>query len=309
MAQRNIAPGRDANRRTLAARLAGTGVSEHPATHPGQSGDHLRFRSVWISDLHLGTTDCRAGELLDFLRLVRSEYLYLVGNVIDGLRLRRRWHWPQAHNDVVQKILRLARKGTKVVFIPGRHDEFGRNFVRMSFGGIDIRSDALHVTADGRRLFVARGDLYDHPAQRARLLRAVEGRMDELFRRLGRWGGALNDFVRVAGGTPSAYRELQSSQAAARLMEFEHGMAAEARRRGVDGVVCGYTRRPGIRDIDGTLYCNDGDWVESLTALVETEAGELRLLRWRDVASTEPAAPPRPVDARQERMLAHTHSK
>ena len=118
----------------------------------------LRFRTIWISDLHLGTAGCQARLLLEFLRHTESEYLYLVGDIIDGWQLRRRWYWPQVHNDVVQKILRKARKGTSVIFIPGNHDEFGRHFLKLSFGGIEVREEVVHVTADGRTLLALSSD-------------------------------------------------------------------------------------------------------------------------------------------------------
>jgi UDP-2,3-diacylglucosamine pyrophosphatase LpxH len=243
----------------------------------------LRFRTIWISDVHLGASACRANHLLDFLRLTQSDQLYLVGNIVDGPQLRRRWHWPREHNDVVQKILRKARKGTKVVFIPGRHDEFGHKFERFSFGGIEVCSEVVHVTADGRRLLVVGGDRYDHAAQHTRIRALMEGRLNRLARRVRRWLDALSDIAASPRTYGERHRELAAQRTASRIAEFERGVTAEARRRGVDGVVCGHSQNAAIRDIDGVLYCNDGDWVESLTALVEDRSGRLRILRWREV--------------------------
>ena len=151
----------------------------------------VRFRTIWISDLHLGTAGCQARLLLEFLRHTESEYLYLVGDIVDGWQLRRRWYWPQTHNDVVQKILRKARKGTSVIFIPGNHDEFGRHFLKLSFGGIEVREEAVHVTADGRRLLVVHGDLFDGVVQCARWLALLGDELHNFVLHLNRWLNAV----------------------------------------------------------------------------------------------------------------------
>ncbi|MES2100295.1 MAG: metallophosphoesterase [Pseudomonadota bacterium] len=145
------------------------------ASRPGDDADesppgHLRVRTVWISDLHLGTPGCQAGALLAFLKHVECETLYLVGDIIDGWQLRRAWYWPQVHNDVVQKLLRKARKGTRVIFVPGNHDEFARKYVQHNFGGIEVVDEWIHETADGRRLWVIHGDLFDGVIQCAKWL-------------------------------------------------------------------------------------------------------------------------------------------
>ena len=138
--------------------------------HPNDGGERPRFRAVFISDLHLGTAGCQASALLEFLKHHPSQTLYLVGDIIDGWQLRRKWFWPQAHNDVVQKLLRRARKGCRVVFVPGNHDEFARRYVEHNFGGVDVVDDWIHETADGRKLWVVHGDLFDGVIQCARWL-------------------------------------------------------------------------------------------------------------------------------------------
>jgi UDP-2,3-diacylglucosamine pyrophosphatase LpxH len=263
----------------------------------------LRFRSIWISDLHLGTAGCQARHLLDFLRCTDSTHLYLVGDIVDGWQLRRRWYWPQTHNDVVQKVLRKARKGTHVVYVPGNHDEFGRHFLKLSFGGIEVCAEAVHVTADGRRLLVMHGDLFDAVVQQVRWLAIVGDHLHAAILHLNRWVNATRARLGFPYWSLAQYLKLKVKDAVSYITEFERAVAAEAQRRGVDGVVCGHIHRAEIRDIDGILYCNDGDWVESLTALVETEEGELRIIRWADVA--EPA---RAIVAREtclENALAH----
>ena len=238
-------------------------------------------RTIWLSDLHLGTPGCRADYLLDFLRAHRAEALYLVGDILDGWRLRRQWYWPQSHNDVVQKILRAARKGTRVVYIPGNHDAVSRQFVGLSFGGIEVVDEAIHVTARGQRLWVTHGDLFDAVMQHAGWAAHLGSWLYELLLKLNRWTNAVRLRVGLPYWSMSQYVKHRVKDAVNFISQFEQVMAAEARRRGCDGVICGHIHKAEIRDIDGVLYCNDGDWVESLTALVETREGDLEIVHWR----------------------------
>lgn len=251
---------------------------------------HRRYRAVFVSDVHLGTAGCQAKALLDFLKHHPSEQLYLVGDIIDGWQLRRRWFWPQAHNDVVQKLLRRARKGCRVVFIPGNHDEFARAFVGHQFGGIEVHADTVHTTADGRRLWVTHGDYFDAVIQRAKWLAYTGDYAYEFTLRMNRH---LNNF-RARLGLPywslSAYLKHKVKMALNYVTDFEKAVAQEARQRGHDGVVCGHIHRAEMRTIDGTLYCNDGDWVESRTALVEHMDGHLELVQWGDTPAKPAAA-------------------
>ncbi|WP_232540064.1 UDP-2,3-diacylglucosamine diphosphatase [Azohydromonas aeria] len=263
------------------------------------SGPHdaapLKVRTVWISDLHLGTPGCRADALLDFLRSVECETLYLVGDVIDGWQLRRAWYWPQSHNDVVQKLL---RKGTRVVFVPGNHDEFARRYIEHEFGGIEVVEDAIHVTADGRRLWITHGDLFDGVIQCAKWLAYVGDNLYEFTLRLNRHFNRLRARLGLPYWSLSKYLKLKVKRAVSYVSDFEHAVAQEARKRGVDGVVCGHIHHAEIRDIDGLLYCNDGDWVESMTALVEHFDGVLSIVEWGQSATPWlPQAPPQPAQA------------
>ncbi|HVO87656.1 MAG TPA: UDP-2,3-diacylglucosamine diphosphatase [Casimicrobiaceae bacterium] len=254
--------------------------------HPDEEREGaIRFRTIFISDLHLGTPGCQSRLLLDFLRHTESDHLYLVGDIVDGWQLRRRWYWPQAHNDIVQKVLRKARKGTRVTFIAGNHDEFARHFLNLSFGGIDIRDEAVHVLADGRRLLVLHGDLFDGVVQCARWLAFLGDQLHVLVLQLNRWLNAVRARLGFPYWSLALYLKHRVKNAVSYITDFEHAVAHEARKRGVDGVVCGHIHKAEIRDIEGILYCNDGDWVESLTALVETKSGELRIVDWRDIAS------------------------
>ena len=241
-----------------------------------------RVRTVWISDLHLGTPGCQARALLDFLRSVDCDTLYLVGDIIDGWQLRRQWYWPQAHNDVVQKLLRKARKGTKVVFVPGNHDEFARKYLGHNFGGVDVVDDAIHVTADGRTLWVTHGDYFDGVIQCAKWLAHVGDWAYELTLRFNRHLNTWRARLGLPYWSLSRYLKLKVKRAVSYVSDFEVAVAREARERGVHGVVCGHIHHAEMRTIDGVLYCNDGDWVESLTALVEHPDGRLEILDWSD---------------------------
>lgn len=242
------------------------------------TGPALRVRTVFISDLHLGTPGCQAEALLDFLREVDCQTLYLVGDIIDGWQLRRSWYWPQAHNDVVQKLLRKARKGTRVVFVPGNHDEFARRYVSHNFGGIDVVEDCVHDTADGRRLWVTHGDHFDGVIQCARWLAHVGDAAYEITLKVNRHLNRLRGRLGLPYWSLSRYLKLKVKRAVSYVSDFEQAVAREARKRGADGVVCGHIHHAEIRSIDGLLYCNDGDWVESLTALVEHFDGRLEIL-------------------------------
>lgn len=241
------------------------------------------YRTVFISDLHLGTPGCQATALLDFIKSSPSEHLYLVGDIVDGWQLRRRWFWPPLHNDVVQKLLRRARKGCRIVYVPGNHDEFARHFFGHQFGGIEVADDAVHVTADGKRLWVTHGDRFDGVIQCAKWLAYLGDNLYELTLTLNRH---LNHW-RARLGLPywslSAYLKLRVKKAVMYVNDFEEALANETRRRGLDGVVCGHIHHAEIRDIGGVLYCNDGDWVESCSALVEHFDGRLELVHWASV--------------------------
>jgi UDP-2,3-diacylglucosamine pyrophosphatase LpxH len=253
----------------------------HPEFMDGHDDDgvvKLRVRTVWISDLHLGTPGCQAKALLDFLRDVQCDTLYLVGDIIDGWQLRRTWYWPQAHNDVVQKLLRKARKGTRVVFVPGNHDEFARRYVTHTFGGIEVVDDCMHVTADGRRLWVTHGDLFDGVIQCAKWLAYVGDAAYEFTLKVNRWFNRARARLGLPYWSLSKYLKHKVKRAVSYIDDFESAVAREAKKRGAHGVVCGHIHHAEMRDIDGILYCNDGDWVESLTALVEHDDGRLEII-------------------------------
>jgi UDP-2,3-diacylglucosamine pyrophosphatase LpxH len=240
----------------------------------------IHYRSIWISDIHLGTRGCKAEFLLDFLKHNESDYLYLVGDIIDCWRLRRAWYWQQAHNDVVQKLLRKARKGTRVVYVPGNHDEPLRDYTDMQFGGVMVVEEAIHVTADGRRLLVLHGDKFDGIVKYARWLAILGDRAYNLILELNHWYNLARRYLGYPYWSLSAYLKGRVKDALRYIEDFEVAIAEEARRRGVDGVVCGHIHKAEIRQFGPVLYCNDGDWVESCTALVEHADGRLEILDW-----------------------------
>ncbi|MBU6467877.1 MAG: UDP-2,3-diacylglucosamine diphosphatase [Betaproteobacteria bacterium] len=240
-----------------------------------------QYRTIWISDTHLGTPGCQADYLLDFLRTHEAETIYLVGDIIDGWQLKKGWYWPQTHNDVIQKLLRKARKGTHVVYVPGNHDELARQFIGLAFGEIKVCDEAIHTLQDGRKLWIVHGDLFDGITEHAKWLSHLGDTLYTMILKFNQWFNA----VRVKMGLPywslSQYLKHQVKNAINYIAQFEEVMVAEAKRRGCHGVVCGHIHRAEIREIDGLLYCNDGDWVESLTALVETYDGQLKIIEWR----------------------------
>lgn len=254
------------------------------------------YKTLWLSDLHLGTPGCKAEFLLDFLRHTEAETLYLVGDIIDGWQLKKNWYWPQAHNDVVQKMLRKARKGTRVVFIPGNHDAFARQFFDdnhpMRVGAIDVADEAIHTLACGRKLWVTHGDLFDGVMQHAKWLAYLGDSLYTFVLVLNHHYNRLRAKFGLSYWSLSQYLKHKVKNAVGFITQFEDVLAHEAQRRGFDGVVCGHIHKAEIRNIDGLLYCNDGDWVESLTALAETTTGELQLLTWQPYP-TEPVSHPK----------------
>jgi UDP-2,3-diacylglucosamine pyrophosphatase LpxH len=243
----------------------------------------MRYRSIWISDVHLGMRGSKADILLDFFKHNESEFLYLVGDIVDGWRLKKSWYWPQTHNDVIQKILRRARKGVKVYYLPGNHDEAARDFLGLQFGGVLVLENMVHTTADGRRFLVTHGDQFDTVVKYARWLALVG---DQVYVALLSINTVFNWVRRKLGFTYwslSAYLKHKAKKAVEYVGSYENALADEARKRNVDGIICGHIHNAEMRDMEGILYCNDGDWIESCTALVEHDSGRLELIHWRQV--------------------------
>jgi UDP-2,3-diacylglucosamine pyrophosphatase LpxH len=251
-----------------------------------------RFRTIWISDVHLGTRGCAADLLIDFLDSTDSETMYLVGDIIDGWRLKKKFYWPDTHNDIVWRIMKRAKRGTKVVYVPGNHDEMFRQYAGLNFGGVEIKRQAIHETADGRKLLIAHGDEFDAIMLSHRWI-AFFG--DQAYGALMRCNHAVN---KVRGWMGKPYWSLSKTakqkvkNAVEFISRFEHAVAHEAAARGVDGVVCGHIHHAEFRTLSGVDYYNDGDWVEGCTALVEHFDGRMEILHWVDeMAKREGARP------------------
>ena len=242
----------------------------------------MRFRTVFISDVHLGFRGCSAEYLLDFLKSIETDTLYLVGDIIDMWSLKKSFFWPQSHSNVIRTILGMAKRGTRVVYIPGNHDSVFRDYDGMVFGNVEIRLEAIHATADGRRFLVLHGDEFDGVIKASPLLKAVGDRAYSFILMLNR----CVNFFRRRFGFPywsiAAYLKYKAKTAVNYIANFERALATEAKRRGVQGAICGHIHRAEITDIEGVLYCNDGDWVESCTTLTEAPDGRLAILRWTE---------------------------
>jgi len=240
----------------------------------------MKYRSIWISDVHLGSKHAQTAALLDFLRENESENMYLVGDMIDGWELKRRWMWDKEANLLVQKVLRKNRKDTRVVYLYGNHDEFLQQFSGMRFGGLVLRERAVHVAANGRRYLVLHGHQFDGLVQFNRLLERVGARLYDRILDLNLYVNRIRRRLGFGYWSVSGYLKLTAKSAVRYVTDFEGAMAQMARKHGVDGVICGHIHRAEIRMIDGIHYLNCGDWVESCTALVEDFDGNLRLVAY-----------------------------
>jgi UDP-2,3-diacylglucosamine pyrophosphatase LpxH len=249
----------------------------------------LRFRTVWISDTHLGTPGCNADLLFDFLRSVKCETLYLVGDIIDGWRLKRGWYWPTRHNDVVRRVMKMAKKGTRVIYVPGNHDEVLRDFGGLSFGDIEIANEAVHTTADGRRLLVLHGDAFDGVVLYAKWLAFLGDHAYAALLRLNIWFNRVRRAMGLPYWSLSAHLKHRVKRAVEFMSRFEEAVAHAAELRGADGVVCGHIHSAEIRQMGRVTYYNDGDWVESCTALVEHSDGRMEIIDWAARARAEAA--------------------
>jgi UDP-2,3-diacylglucosamine pyrophosphatase LpxH len=270
-------------------------VSDFSATSPSIPEkvvtERRRYRTIWISDVHLGTRGCNAAALIDFLDHVDSDTLYLVGDIIDGWALKKKFYWPAAHNDIVWRVLKRARRGTRIVYVPGNHDEMFRQFTGLNFGGVEIRRSAVHQTADGRRLLVLHGDEFDAIMLSHRWLAHVGDAAYEMMMALNRWVNLGRRALGLPYWSLSKYAKSKVKNAVSFISRFEEVVAREAGARGVDGVVAGHIHAAEMRSIHGVAYYNDGDWVEGCTALVEHHDGRMEILHWANEISMRDESP------------------
>lgn len=240
----------------------------------------LHARSVFLSDVHLGTRGARADMLLEFLREIRCEKLYLVGDVVDGWRLRKSWYWHPQFDEVMQAVLDLSNRGVEVTYIPGNHDEMFRDWLHLQVGQVRLRREAVHVGADGRRFLVIHGDEFDGVIRHAKVLAYLGDWAYDAALVLNRWFNVARRKLGYPYWSLSAWLKRQAKEAVKAIDRFEVALANEAKRRGLDGVICGHIHHAEMRHVHGVLYMNDGDWVESCTALIEHPDGRFELLDW-----------------------------
>jgi UDP-2,3-diacylglucosamine pyrophosphatase LpxH len=252
-----------------------------------------RYRALFISDVHLGTKGCQSRMLLDFLREVDGDTIYLVGDIVDGWRLKANWHWPQEHNDVVQKLLRKVRKGVRLFYIPGNHDEFLRDYLGTHFGGIEVVESTIHVGADGKRYLVLHGDVFDVVVRYARWLALLGDWAYEVALLVNARVNWVRRHLGLTYWSLSQWAKLKVKDAVNLIGDFENALVAEAKRREVDGIICGHIHHAAIHDRLGIRYINCGDWVESCTAVAETYDGRFEIIRWAEEkrAVARPAKP------------------
>jgi UDP-2,3-diacylglucosamine pyrophosphatase LpxH len=246
------------------------------------------WRAIWISDVHLGTRGCKASHLYSFLKANRSDQLYLVGDIIDGWRLATsKWYWPGEHNQIVRQILRKSEKeDTRVVYVTGNHDEFLRDYIaehKFEMGNISVVDEAFHTTASGEQLWIVHGDAYDGITRHHRWVALLGDAGYNFLLWSNRWFNQARRFLRLPYWSLSKAIKQKVKSAVSFIFEFEHTMAKETRRRGMDGVVCGHIHHAEKKHMDGITYYNCGDWVESCTALVEDERGDIHIIHWAHV--------------------------
>jgi UDP-2,3-diacylglucosamine pyrophosphatase LpxH len=237
-----------------------------------------RFRAIFVSDIHLGTTRAQADAFLDFLRSTESDYLYLVGDIFDSWSLRKKWHWRQNHNDIIQKLLRKARKGTKLFYIPGNHDENFRDFVNLRFGRVAVLEEAVHTSASGKRYLVLHGDKFDGVVCFSPWLAKLGDQAYEISMSLNVLVNRMRHVFKLPYWSLSACLKHKVKKTVEFLSRFEEAVVREARQRNCSGAICGHVHTPENRMIDGIHYLNDGDWVESCTALVEHFDGRFEII-------------------------------
>lgn len=241
------------------------------------------YPSIWLSDIHLGYKDCKAEFLLDFLYSTRCDTLYLVGDIVDLWSLSRTFFWPQSHYQVLAAIQQKAAEGTRVIYIPGNHDETFRKYVGQHLMGVEVAKSFVHTTKQGKKLLLIHGDDFDSVTRYSAFISWLGDHSYDFLLFLNRW---YNRVRKPFGGryfSLASWIKNKVGKAKHAIDAFEHAAAREAKKRGLDGIVCGHIHQPNIRMIDGILYCNDGDWIENCTALVEHTTGHLSLLHWSDI--------------------------
>ncbi len=240
-----------------------------------------RVRTAFISDLHLGARECQAVEIASFLRTVEMEELYLVGDVVDLWSMRRGIYWPAAHHEVLKLVMEKARSGTRVVYIPGNHDDLARTLVGSLLAGIEVHEECVHTTRRGQRMLVIHGDVFDGAVRFSPLLKATGCALYSVILLASRYVNWMRTICGFRRWSLATWLKTRVGNAMDYVRRYEQAAAGAAAARGLDGIICGHIHRPHVEQINGVLYCNDGDWVEHCTALVEDRNGELRIWEHR----------------------------
>lgn len=241
--------------------------------------DKIHCRTLWISDVHLGSVHSKTEQLLQLLERVHCERLYLVGDIVDLLAMKRRVHWPESHNKVLRRLMKLSRKKVEVIYVPGNHDYAFRTLVNSELGNIQIRRHCVHETLDGQRLLVTHGDELDYAVRYSRLNRLIGDIAYDLLMTLTRWVNRLREWRGQPYWSLAKWVKKNAPQAERAIAAYQMAAINLARDKGFDGIICGHLHYPAIRRHDGITYCNDGDWVENCSALLELEDGQLRLIK------------------------------
>lgn len=238
----------------------------------------MKYKSIFISDVHLGTRGSKAELLIDFLREVECDNLFLVGDIFDGWRLKKGWYWPESHSTVIQKILRMARKGTKVVYIPGNHDEFMRNFLEHSFGTVELHNETVYEALNGKKYIVIHGDKFDLVTMNIKWLAHVGDWAYTLLLNINTVVHWIRSYFRMPYWSLSKWAKKQVKEAVNFIGNYENSLSNYARIKHVDGIICGHIHQANMDVVNGVEYMNSGDWVESCTALVEHLDGTWEIL-------------------------------
>jgi UDP-2,3-diacylglucosamine pyrophosphatase LpxH len=238
------------------------------------------YKTVFISDVHLGTKMCQAEKLLEFFKTFECEKMYLVGDIIDGWAMNRSKYWPQSHNDVIQKLLRRARKGTEIIYIPGNHDEFMRDFCDFEFGHIILAKESVHVGVDGKLYLIIHGDQFDAVISHAKWLSHIGSWAYDVSIIINIYLNKIRKLFGMPYWSLSSYLKQTVKESVNFIGDYESTLSNYVKSKKLNGVVCGHIHHANISDMNGIRYMNCGDWVESCTALVEHYNGSFEIIKW-----------------------------
>lgn len=244
------------------------------------------YSCIWISDVHLGYKDCKAEFLLDFLTNTECDVLYLVGDIIDLWSMKRQFYWQPSHYQVLECIRNKANSGTRVIYIPGNHDETFRAYVGEAFMNVEVHRSFIHTAKSGKRFLLVHGDDFDSATRYSKLISIIGDSAYDFLLFLNRWHNRARHLFGSHYWSLASWIKNRIHKARQAIAAFEKAAVHEAKKQGVDGIICGHIHQPDIKKIDGILYCNDGDWIENCTVLVEDESGRIELLHWSDIQTS-----------------------